>query len=131
MNYSHIFSTSLRLNLNKDEDFKAYKHLMSFDRQKYKSYSQMIVTALNEYFDRHNHLKEDPYLETRQKEDEFLKKVIRTIETGLQTTAQANAANSLFQLLQGVQAVTAKPEEHNTAEQEEVSDAALDFADSF
>jgi hypothetical protein len=43
------------------------------DRKRYKSYSRAVVAAVNDYFDRHERLAVDPYLETREKEDAFLR----------------------------------------------------------
>jgi len=71
-------STNIRLNLDKEADRRAWEYLQNMDRKKYKSYSCAIVTAVNDYFDRQERLAADPYLETREKEDAFLKKVLTT-----------------------------------------------------
>ena len=67
-----IINTNIRLNLCDEQDRKAWEYLQTMDRQKYKSYTKAVVAALNDYFAREYRNKEDPYLETREKEDAFL-----------------------------------------------------------
>lgn len=71
-----------------------------------------IVAAVNEYFERQARLADDPYLETREKEDLFLKRITETIENSLRFVQPAVPTKAV-----------------NT-DSEELS-AALDFADSF
>ncbi len=121
---SNIKETTLRLDLDKEADRKAWEYLQSRDREKYRSYSKTVVIAVNEYFDRLERLKNDPYLETREKEDAFLRAVTDTIHSTLSGYA---AIGGLLQLLQQ-SAPQAPPLEANT--EEDIS-AALDFAGSF
>ena len=79
-----------------------------------------------DYLDRRERLEADPYLETREKEDVFLEKVLRTIRDGLQASPATMAAG-LMQLLQEAQPVPEKPREPDLNS----LDVALDFADSF
>ena len=68
----------------------------------------------------------DPYLETREKEDAFLREIQNTIWESLQTAAPMNFAPWMQLMQDAVPAdTTEKPEES------EDMDAALDFADSF
>ena len=122
----NIYTTTLRLNLNDPEERRAWEHLRQMDKKKYRSYSKAIVTAVNDYFDRQERLEADPYLETREKEDAFLEKVLTTIREGLQASPTAMAAG-LVQLLQSAQPVAEKPQEPDL----DSLDTALDFADSF
>ncbi len=115
-----IYTTTLRLNLSDEDDRRAFEYLQRMDKKKYRSYSKAIVTAINEHFERQERLAADPYLETREKEDAFLKRVTETIEKGLQF-----AYVGMPQFAQHI----APPTETNT-DNEELS-AALDFADSF
>lgn len=115
-----IYTTTLRLNLSDEDDRRAYEHLQRMDKKLYRSYSKAIVTAINDYFERQDRLASDPYLETREKEDAFLRRVTETIEKSLR---YASAAMLPF-------APAVAPKEANTADGEELS-AALDFADSF
>ena len=107
-----IYTTTLRLNLSDEDDRRAFEYLQHMDKKKYRSYSKAIVAAVNEYFERLARLADDPYLETREKEDAFLKRITETIENSLRSAQPA---------------VPMKAENTDT---EELS-AALDFADSF
>lgn len=77
-----IINTNIRLDLQEEADRKAWEHLQNLDRKKYKSYTRAVVIALNDYFDRENKLASDPYLETREKEDEFLRRIEEAVERG-------------------------------------------------
>ena len=84
---SHIFNTVLRLNLDHQEDRKAWEYLQQLDKQKYRSYSKAIIASINDHFDGEKRLRDDPYLETRQKEDAFLQRIEAAVQRGLQTYA--------------------------------------------
>ena len=122
----NIYTTTLRLNLVKPEDREAWEHLQRLDRMQYRSVNRAGIAAVNAYFGRQEQLAADPYLETREKEDAFLREIQNTIRESLQTTAPMNFA-PWMQLMQGAAPAntTEKPEES------EDMDAALDFADSF
>lgn len=98
---SEIFTTTVRLNLTKDEDRRAWAYLQTMDREQYKSYTRAVVTAINDHFSRQERLAADPYLETREKEDAFLQRVQEAVERGIQS-ANANSLGNLAALLQGV-----------------------------
>lgn len=119
-------NTNIRLNLDREADRKAWEYLRNMDRKKYKSYSRAIVIAVNDYFDRQERMKKDHYLETREKEDAFLDKVLTTIEQGLKASSSNNTITNLLQLLNAEQPKTELAD--NT---DEYTDTALDFADSF
>ena len=123
-------STNIRLNLNNEADRRAWEHLQNMDRKKYKSYSRAIVTAVNDYFDRQERLAADSYLETREKENAFLERVIATIEEGLKKSSANNAIGNLLQLLAVNTPRDTTAYEPNAANDTDM-DAALDFAESF
>jgi len=112
-----IYTTTLRLNLADEDDRRAYEHLQRMDKKQYRSYSKAIVAAINDHFDRQNRLAADPYLETREKEDAFLQRVMEVIGQVLRS-----APAPMLQL--APQITVPEPDD------EELS-AALDFADSF
>ena len=66
-----IVNTNIRLNLERENDRRAWEHLQRMDRRQYKSYSRAVVATVNDYFDRRERLADDPYLETREKEGRF------------------------------------------------------------
>lgn len=115
-----IYTTTLRLNLADEDDRRAYEYLQRMDKRQYRSYSKAIVTAINDHFDRQNRLASDPYLETREKEDAFLQRVMEVIGQSLRSVPAP-----MLQFAQPAPQVAAlEPDD------EEIS-AALDFADSF
>lgn len=80
---NNIRNTNLRFNLNKDQQRKAWEYLQTMDRQEFKSYSQAISVALVDYFDRHYRTQSDPYLETREREELFVKQIVAAVESSL------------------------------------------------
>ena len=116
-------NTNIRLNLNRPDDRQAWEYLQTLDRKKYKSYSRAIVAAINDYFSRQELLAHDPYLETREKEDAFLQKVLDTIRESIQASGTGGIA-ALAALLQGVQ--TAPAIDESTSSDEDL-DTAMDF----
>ena len=131
---SNVFSTTVRFNLDREEDRSALVWLQSMDREEYRSYSRAIIASVNDHFSRKAKLAADPYLETREKEDAFLLRVQQTVEQGVAT------ANILAKLFSGTQCV---PPQLSTEVQSDSSvsaskentdedmDAALDFVNGF
>ena len=83
---NNIRSTNLRFNLEKDLQRKAWEYLQTMDKQEFKSYSHVIVLALVDYFDRYYRTQEDPYLETREREERFVAQIIEAVEKSLNQT---------------------------------------------
>ena len=115
-----IYTTTLRLNLADEDDRRAYEYLQKIDKKQYRSYSKAIVTAINDHFERQERLESDPYLETREKEDAFLKRITEVIEQGLRF---APVGMPMFTPPAAVKAPSVEDDENISA--------ALDFADSF
>lgn len=120
-----LFTTTLRINMDKPEGRKAWEHLQNRDRGKYRSYSDAVIAAVNGYFDREAKLAADPYLETREKEDVFLRQVLETIKEGLKESS-TGGLGALVALLQSGQ--PAQPAA-DPAENEDL-DTAMDFINS-
>ena len=125
-----LYTTTLRLNLENEADREAMGHLRRLDRKKYRSVNSAVITAVNAYFSRQEELEADPYLETREKEDAFLQRVIDAIQNA-QQPAQAPGLAALLQLLQGTQAASPTPAKEVEANTGTDWDAALDFVGSF
>ena len=126
-----IVSTNIRFNLEKETDRTAWDYLQRRDKREHRSYSKAVIAAVNDYFERQGRLAADPYLETREKEDAFLLRVLETIRAGLIQGTPVNATDMLFRLLQGVQPQPAQVEEVAQEDQQEEDDMALDFVDRF
>lgn len=125
-----LYTTTLRLNLENEADREAWEHLRRMDRKKYRSVNSAVITAINAYFSRQEQLEADPYLETREKEDAFLQRVIDTIQSAQQPTP-APGLTALLQLLQGTQVAPPTPAKEPEANTGTDWDAALDFVGSF
>ena len=126
-----IISTNTRFNLEKEADRTAWDHLQRRDKREHRSYSKAVIAAVNDYFERRGRLEADPYLETREKEDAFLLRVLETIRVGLSQGTSSNAADTLLRLLQVAQSQPTPVEEVSQEDQQEADDMALDFVDGF
>ena len=144
-----IINTNIRLNLCDEQDRQAWEYLQTMDRQKYKSYTKAVVAALNDYFAREYRNEEDPYLETREKEDAFLERVETAVRDGVKESVPMAIAKNLIEMLVPfvkesvrdsslpdkiltVEKIDGEITEDNLDwEKEADMDAALDFADSF
>ena len=78
-----IINTNIRFDLKREDDRQAYEFLRRMDRKQFKSYTRAVVAALNDFFSRQEKRQADPYLETREKEDRFLRQVLDTISEGI------------------------------------------------
>ena len=130
----NIVTTNLRLNLDNAEDKRAWECLRSMDRTRYKSYSRAVVAALNDFFDRQERLSNDPYLETRAKEDAFLQRVLDTVEHGLRSASPSAQTLSVVPTPDNVSAKSDNANASQTpdsAEQAAMEDALMGFIESF
>ena len=80
---NEIHSTSLRLNMGKESHRKAWEYLQTMDKGQYKSYSNVIAMALVEFFERKAKLQDDPYFETREREERFIRQIVSEVENAL------------------------------------------------
>ena len=123
MKNRRIINTNIRLDMTRDADRHAYERLSTMDRKKYKSYSKLVVIAVNEYFERQERLADDPYLETRVKEDAFLQRVIDTVREAARELLPLGLLSGIVQVAQQTSAM-----DHQV---EDSADDALEYADSF
>ena len=128
MSERRIVNTNIRLNLDRPEDRRAWEYLQSLDRKKYRSYSRAVVAAVNDHFSREERLEADPYLETREKEDAFLGKVLDTIREGMQSSGGLTLTG-LAALIQA-QGISPTPLPEQKAMSDEDLDTAMEFIDS-
>ena len=126
-----IVSTNIRFNLEKESDRTAWEYLQQRDKRQHRSYSRAVIAAVNDYFERRGRLFSDPYLETREKEDAFLQRVLETIRAGFDYAAPVSSAATLLNLLQNIPPQPASTENATQEDQQEADDTALDFVDSF
>lgn len=71
--------TCFRFNLDNPEHAKAWGYLHNFDKDRVKSGNTAVVKAVNDYFDRMQKLSDDPYFETRQREERFVEQIVSEV----------------------------------------------------
>ena len=131
---SNTFTTTVRFNLDRDEDRAALEWLRSLDKSQYRSYSQAIIAAVNDHFSRRARLAADPYLETREKEDAFLLRVQQAVERGLASVSvmgQVLSGALCAPLTVQTPATTQDQSPDSPDNETEDREAALDFVDGF
>ena len=72
--------TNVRFHMDNEDERRAWEYLQHIDRTRHKSCNRVIITAVNEYFERQERLETDPFLESREREEAFLKRIENTIE---------------------------------------------------
>ena len=80
---TNIRNTNLRFNLSKAKHRRAWEHLQHMDKRIFKSHSNAAIDALNDYFDRYYKVQDDPYLETREREAQFVERIVAAVEASL------------------------------------------------
>ncbi len=79
----NIKSLCIRLNLLKDRDESVWNILHSLDKKKWKSYSSAVITSVADFFNRQNKVKDDPYFETREREEKFVGEIVAAVERAM------------------------------------------------
>lgn len=96
----NIRSTNLRFNLDKDVQNRAWQYLQTMDKKKFKSYSQIIAVSLVDYFDRYYTKQDDPYLETREREERFVEQIVIAVENAMNRTLPVYLAGCMTGIAQ-------------------------------
>ena len=76
----NVKALCLRFDLEDEEELKTYDHLQNRDKAEFGSYTKLVSRAVNEFFERRLRLKDDPYFETREKEDAFIARVLDAVQ---------------------------------------------------
>ncbi len=79
----NVKSLCIRFNLLKDRDKSVWDILHSLDKKKWKSYSSAVITSVDDFFDRQNKVKYDPYFETREREEKFVGEIVSAVERAM------------------------------------------------
>ena len=123
-----IKKVTIRFHMDNAEEQRAWEHLQNMDHNRFKSYACAAATAINDYFDRQERLKTDSFLESREKEDAFLKRIEETIDRCLRS---ANPLTALLRKLSSQETtLNTGTESTEGPESIEMEEAALDFLDS-
>ena len=96
----NIRSTNLRFNLDKDVQNRAWQYLQTMDKKKFKSYSQIIAISLVDYFDRYYKKQDEPYLETREREERFVEQIVTAVENAMNRTLPVYFAGCMVGIAQ-------------------------------
>ena len=76
---SKVLTTCFRFNMDNPEHAKAWDYLHNYDKDKIKSTNVAAITAVNDYFARMGRLADDPYFETRQREERFVEQIVSEV----------------------------------------------------
>jgi hypothetical protein len=72
---------NFRFNTEKEEEQRAWDLLHSREvEQGFKSQNEFVIMAINDYYDRHLETSNDPYLETREKEEAFADRIVQMVQ---------------------------------------------------
>lgn len=112
----NIRSTNLRFNLEKDTQKRAWQYLQTMDKQQFKSYSNVIAVALVEYLDRYYRSQDDPYFETREREERFVNQIISSVESAMERTLPVFLAGCMAGLSQASHNTTSVVQQEPDAE---------------
>ena len=75
----NVKALCLRFDLADEDERRAYDHLQNRNKAEFGSYTKLVSRAVNEYFERRLRLADDPYFETREKEDAFIARVLEAV----------------------------------------------------
>ena len=117
-----VHTTNLRFNTEKETQRRAWEFLQGMDKQRFKSYSQVISTALVEYFERETKLRDDPFLETWEREERFVERIVAAVESALTKALPVFLAGCAAGLMSA-----ASPSVREEAKQSETSEADIDW----
>lgn len=136
----HVFATTIRLNTRTPEGSQTVAWLKSRDKKEYPSYSDLITEAVNFFCARRHALQNDPYLETRQKEDDFLRQIEERVEQAIRQAEARGFANALQMMQSGGSSAVVSQTQASLAQQngspqnmvvdDQSFDTAMDFISS-
>ena len=130
---SNTFVTTVRFNLDRVEDRRALEYLQGEGRNRYGSYTQAIITAVNGCGDKQDTFEADP---EKAREEAFLQRIEETIRRAIAESPIGSMA-SLMRLFQTIPAASVPttavtpPEPHMEEQPEEDWSAADDFMSGF
>lgn len=76
----NIRNRNIRFYEEKEADRRAWEILHSEEVKAFPSQNDFIIQAVNDFYDRHLAISDDPYLETREKEDAFADRIVEKVE---------------------------------------------------
>ena len=92
------WNKNVRFNTNSESAMQAWSLLHSDEvKNGFKSQNEFIICAINDYYERYVQKKDDPYLETREKEDAFVERIVSQVTEKLLTNLPTLAGMYMMQ----------------------------------
>ena len=125
-----IWSTNLRFNTDRSPYREAYLFLKNMDRKVHKSINKVVAISVCEYFKRFEKSKNDPYFETREREDNFVNRIVEAVKIAVEKAMPTFMAAYITAKLSDIpNASTGSTVSENSVLKEENSDTAADDID--
>lgn len=119
--------TCFRFNMDNPEYARAWEHLHNVDKDRDKSANYAVVKAINEYFDRRAKLEDDPYFETRQREERFIQQIVTEVGKTLNAELPRFLASLMLNLNAGYAVKTPVQPVADEPENDDFSAIDMDF----
>ena len=92
------WNKNVRFNTNSESAMQAWSLLHSDEvKNGFKSQNEFIICAINVYYERYVQKKDDPYLETREKEDAFVERIVSQVTEKILTNLPTLAGMYMMQ----------------------------------
>ena len=92
------WNKNVRFNTNSERAMQAWSLLHSDEvKNGFKSQNEFIICAINDYYERYVQKKDDPYLETREKEDAFVERIVSQVTEKILTNLPTLAGMYMMQ----------------------------------
>ncbi|MBD5145236.1 MAG: adenylate cyclase [Ruminococcus sp.] len=125
-----IWSTNLRFNLDKSPYREAYGYLKNMDRNTHKSINKVVAIAVCEHFKRLEKSANDPYFETREREDNFVNRIVEAVKIAVEKAMPSFMAAYITANLSNIPNVSiGSTVSENVVLKEENSDTAVNDID--
>ena len=92
---------TVRFYANNPKHKEAWEYLHQLDKDICSSHQEFIIEAINSYYHKIADLKDDPYLETREREEEFIKRITHGVMEQLTADLPKVVGGFLIGLLAG------------------------------
>ena len=93
----NVKALCLRFDLADEDERRAYDYLQNRNKAEFGSYTKLVSRAVNEYFERRLRLADDPYFETREKEDAFIARVLEAVRNASPSVPASQEAEAAKQ----------------------------------
>jgi len=92
------WNKNVRFNTNSESAMQAWSLLHSDEvKNGFKSQNEFIICAINDYYERYVQKKDDPYFETREKEDAFVERIVSQVTEKILTNLPTLAGMYMMQ----------------------------------